>query len=139
VIPLHDLIFMETLGEGEFGQVRKATIRDNNPLAGRVVAIKSGKSGQNLLDEFTVQREVDHVNVIKMLGVSFAADGRVLIVMEFAENGSLRDYLRASRGILAVSRSVGSFTAATSGATTITTDEPRKGEAVKVKCEDRHA
>ena len=35
-----------------------------------------------------------------MLGVCTSKGGPVCIIMEFAENGSLRDYLRQSRGIV---------------------------------------
>ena len=45
-------------------------------------------------------KDVNHPNVIGAFGVCTSKGGPVCIVMEFAENGSLRDYLRHSRGIV---------------------------------------
>ena len=45
-------------------------------------------------------KDVNHPNVIGAFGVCTSKGGPVCIIMEFAENGSLRDYLRQSRGIV---------------------------------------
>ena len=45
-------------------------------------------------------KDVNHPNVVGAFGVCTSKGGPVCIIMEFAENGSLRDYLRQSRGIV---------------------------------------
>ena len=53
----------------------------------------------NLLAEFNVLKDLRHPNVISVMGVCTSSGGPVCIIMEHAEHGSLRDYLRKSRGI----------------------------------------
>ena len=52
---------------------------------------------QDLLSEYSLLKEVDHPNVIKLLGACTDRRGPFYLIMEFAEHGSLRNYLRRSR------------------------------------------
>lgn len=70
-----NLLFENLLGEGEFGKVVRAQAWS---IAGRdgysTVAVKmlkdnaSTQDAQDLLQELQTLKEVDHVNVIKLLG-----------------------------------------------------------------------
>jgi proto-oncogene tyrosine-protein kinase Ret len=44
----------------------------------------------DLLSEFSLLKEVDHPNVIKLLGACTSKGGPLCIIMEFAQHGSLR-------------------------------------------------
>jgi proto-oncogene tyrosine-protein kinase Ret len=52
---------------------------------------------KDLLSEYSLMKEVDHPNVIKLLGACTDRRGPIFLIMEFAKHGSLRNYLRRSR------------------------------------------
>ena len=92
-----------TLGEGEFGKVVKGYARnivDSKEVT--TVAVKMLKNGANsvelfaLLSEFQLLQEVNHPNVIRLLGACTRSESP-LIIIEYCEYGSLRNYLRLSR------------------------------------------
>lgn len=106
------------LGEGEFGQVMRATVTSVTGIGGhRVVAAKMAKTAPtminrgdigetispelaDLLSEFHLLKDVSHPNVIKLLGACTDVSGPFLLILEYCEHGSLRNYLRRSRLIL---------------------------------------
>ncbi|XP_046644788.1 proto-oncogene tyrosine-protein kinase receptor Ret-like [Daphnia pulicaria] len=106
------------LGEGEFGQVMRATVTSVTGIGGhRVVAAKMAKTAStmisrgdigetispelaDLLSEFHLLKDVSHPNVIKLLGACTDVSGPFLLILEYCEHGSLRNYLRRSRLIL---------------------------------------
>ncbi|OQR79994.1 proto-oncogene tyrosine-protein kinase receptor Ret-like [Tropilaelaps mercedesae] len=101
-----NLLFENLLGEGEFGKVVRAQAWS---IAGRdgysTVAVKmlkdnaSVQDAQDLLQELQTLKEVDHVNVIKLLGACTSRDGPLYVIVEYCEFGSLRSYLRRCRNI----------------------------------------
>ena len=102
--PRKRLILEETLGEGEFGRVVLGKALDLTGSGYTKVAVKMLKSHysayelQDLLTEYSLLKEVDHPNVIKLLGACIDKAGPILLIMEFAEHGSLRSYLHLCRG-----------------------------------------
>ena len=52
---------------------------------------------QDLVSEYSLLKEVDHPNVIKLIGACTDRRGPFYLIMEFANYGSLRNYLRRSR------------------------------------------
>jgi serine/threonine protein kinase len=48
---------------------------------------------QDLLSEYSLLKEVDHPNVIKLLGACTDRRGPLYIIMEYAKHGSLRSDL----------------------------------------------
>ena len=102
--PRKRLILEETLGEGEFGRVVLGKALDLTGSGYTKVAVKMLKSHysayelQDLLTEYSLLKEVDHPNVIKLLGACIDKAGPILLIMEFAEHGSLRSYLHQCRG-----------------------------------------
>lgn len=117
-IPRKWLIIDKTpLGEGEFGQVMRATVTSVTGISGhRLVAAKMAKTtgsigrtdqGEtmspelvDLMSEFHLLKDISHPNVIKLLGACTDGSGPFLLLLEYCEHGSLRNYLRRSRLIL---------------------------------------
>ena len=58
-------------------------LKDTEPASGR-------SCRQEFMAEFSLLKQVDHHNVIKLLGACTTGDGPCYIIMEFAEFGSLR-------------------------------------------------
>ncbi|CAG8506583.1 3287_t:CDS:2 [Cetraspora pellucida] len=81
------------IGTGGFGQVYRANYKDANML----VALKSYEVGSNLkeiVNEIKIQKTVDiHDNIIRFLGVTKQEGDNYLLVLQWASNGTLRDYL----------------------------------------------
>ena len=94
--PRKKLILEETLGEGEFGRVVSGKALDLVGSGYTRVAVKMLKAHystcelQDLLTEYSLLKEVDHPNVIKLLGACTDRAGPILLIMEFAQYGSLR-------------------------------------------------
>ena len=97
--PREKLILGETLGEGAFGKVVKARAIG---LENQVVAVKMLKEGHTDQEMIDLVSEMDmmkmigrqrHPNVINLLKVC-TQDGPLLVVVEFADKGNLREYLR---------------------------------------------
>ncbi|KAK8501324.1 hypothetical protein V6N11_057409 [Hibiscus sabdariffa] len=86
------------IGEGGFGTVYKALLD-----SGQVVAIKRAKKEhiEKLQTEFSSEVEllanIDHRNLVKLLGYVNSGDER-LIITEYVPNGTLRDHLDGQRG-----------------------------------------
>ncbi|GJQ71371.1 hypothetical protein Trydic_g11101 [Trypoxylus dichotomus] len=104
--PRNQLIIEQTLGEGEFGRVLRARAKDIAGQSGyTTVAVKTLKEDaregelNDLLSEYELLKEVSHPNVIRLLGASTMPGGPVYLIIEFAQYGSLRSYLRRSRQI----------------------------------------
>ncbi|KAH9520000.1 hypothetical protein Btru_071453 [Bulinus truncatus] len=97
------LTLEHVIGEGEFGQVVRAQAFMLNGQEGNsVVAVKmlkpdaSGAEYQDLVSEFQLLKEVDHPNVIKLLGVC-TQKGPLYVIVEYCELGSLRSFLRSAK------------------------------------------
>ncbi|XP_023220947.1 uncharacterized protein LOC111622754 isoform X2 [Centruroides sculpturatus] len=102
--PRKNLKLEQTLGEGEFGKVMKARAWGiNGTQEHTTVAVKMLKTNgtiieqQDLLSEFNMLKEISHPNVIRLLGACTQKGGPLYIIVEYAEHGSLRSYLRNRR------------------------------------------
>ncbi|XP_046608465.1 proto-oncogene tyrosine-protein kinase receptor Ret isoform X2 [Neodiprion virginianus] len=102
--PRCQLAIEQVLGEGEFGRVLRARAIDIGGWPGpTTVAVKTLKEGAcaselaDLLSEYQLLKEAQHPNVIRLLGACTSPGGPVYLIIEFAEFGSLRNYLRRSR------------------------------------------
>ncbi|XP_041092061.1 NUAK family SNF1-like kinase 2 [Polyodon spathula] len=91
----HRYEFLETLGKGTYGKVKKAVER-----SGRVVAIKSIrkekiKDEQDLIHirrEIEIMSSLSHPHIITINEV-FENKHKIVIVMEYASKGDLYDYI----------------------------------------------
>lgn len=98
------LILGKPLGEGAFGQVVKAEAYGLGDKDGpQVVAVKMLKDGHtdsemaDLVSEMEVMKTIGkHINIINLLGCC-TQDGPLLVIVEYAAHGNLRDYLRSHR------------------------------------------
>lgn len=87
------------IGLGNFGTVYKAKLRD-----GSIIAVKRATKnmhGGNLSEEFRSEiqmlSKVEHLNLVKFLGYVEYDDER-LILVEYVNNGTLRQHLDGSQG-----------------------------------------
>ncbi|ODM86552.1 Proto-oncogene tyrosine-protein kinase receptor Ret [Orchesella cincta] len=111
-----DLTLEHVLGEGQFGRVLKGKLRGHSEKYVRrrraypcgcedveslkVDAAEGSKSlWQEFMAEFSLLKQVDHPNVIKLLGACTTTGGPPYIVMEYAEYGALRSFLRKCRRV----------------------------------------
>lgn len=91
----HRYEFLETLGKGTYGKVKKA-----RESSGRLVAIKSIrkdkiKDEQDLLHirrEIEIMSSLNHPHIIAIHEV-FENSSKIVIVMEYASGGDLYDYI----------------------------------------------
>ncbi|POG60690.1 kinase-like domain-containing protein, partial [Rhizophagus irregularis DAOM 181602=DAOM 197198] len=82
----------EEINNGSFGKVLRANRKDSDT----VMAIKYpfSLSIKEIINELKMQREVDyHANIIRFYGIS-KFKNQYLLVMEYADCGSLQSYLR---------------------------------------------
>ncbi|KAM0734995.1 Proto-oncogene tyrosine-protein kinase receptor Ret [Formica fusca] len=106
----------QVLGEGEFGRVLRAKAMNIGGMPGpTTVAVKTLKEDAcaselaDLLSEYQLLKEAQHPNVIRLLGACTMPPGApVYLIIEFAEFGSLRNYLRRSRHLESEDRIPGS-------------------------------
>ncbi|XP_018632683.1 wall-associated receptor kinase-like 20 isoform X2 [Nicotiana tomentosiformis] len=80
------------LGHGGFGEVYKGELRD-----GTIVAVKSAKVGnvkstEQVLNEVEILSQVNHRNLVKILGCCVEAE-QPLMIYEYISNGTLHDHL----------------------------------------------
>ncbi|XP_022058822.1 NUAK family SNF1-like kinase 2 [Acanthochromis polyacanthus] len=97
----HRYEFLETLGKGTYGKVKKAKER-----SGRLVAVKSIRK-EKIKDEqdlVHIRREIEimsslcHPHIITIYEV-FENKDKIVIVMEYASRGDLYDYICDKRNI----------------------------------------
>ncbi|XP_067673699.1 proto-oncogene tyrosine-protein kinase receptor Ret-like isoform X2 [Haliotis asinina] len=101
--PREHLHLQQTLGEGEFGQVVQAmawAIYGDDKYA--TVAVKMLKTDatvaeyQDLWSELNLLKEVNHPNVIRLLGAC-TQNGPFYVIVEYCKHGCLKNYLRSAR------------------------------------------
>jgi serine/threonine protein kinase len=94
----------KSLGEGAFGKVVMAEAKGlvNNGLTS-IVAVKMLKEGhtdtdvKDLVCEMEVMKMIGkHINIINLLGCC-CQNGPLLVIVEYAPHGNLRDFLRKHR------------------------------------------
>ena len=102
--PRDQLTIGKTLGEGAFGKVLQAeALGLRQPGLPSVVAVKMLKEGHTDTEMIDLVSEMDmmkvigrHINIINLLGAC-TQDGPLYVIVEFAEHGNLRDFLRKHR------------------------------------------
>ena len=94
------LSFKDKLGEGAFGFVSKAELKNPDGYV-TLVAVKMLKEGhtdndvKDLVKEIQIMKTIGkHENIINLLGVCTQPVGHPLyVIVEYAKHGNLRNYL----------------------------------------------
>lgn len=90
-IDYHDLLIKDTIGQGGFGKVYRGKWNRNN-VAIKEAYKQSVDMNQAIIKEANIHFNLNHPNIIRMFGIS-KKNGKILLVMEYARGGSLRDIL----------------------------------------------
>ncbi|XP_054159070.1 hepatocyte growth factor receptor-like [Oppia nitens] len=96
------------LGMGEFGKVYKALLFDqqiHNEIQVAAKTLKKSKINdmnaiKTFLKESLIMKDFNHLNVLKLIGVSFELNGEPIIVLPFMANGDLLSYIRNDNNYL---------------------------------------
>lgn len=98
-IPKDRLIFGRVLGQGAFGRVLEAEIRNDSSVEGKKVAVKMLKGDADseqrraLMSEIKILIHVGrHLNIVNLIGASTVnfARGELLVLVEFCQHGKER-------------------------------------------------
>ncbi|KAL7240380.1 hypothetical protein ACSBR2_006099 [Camellia fascicularis] len=79
--------FKQKLGQGGFGGVYKGKLKNDSPIAVKVLNESKG-NGEEFINEVTSISGTSHVNIVSLLGFCFEGHRRALIY-QFMPNGSL--------------------------------------------------
>ncbi|CAK8539823.1 unnamed protein product [Lathyrus sativus] len=84
-----DAIMEATMNLSENCKIGESVYKAN--IDGRVLAVKKIKKDAS--EELKILQKVNHGNLVKLMGVSSDNDGNCFLVYEYAENGSLDEWL----------------------------------------------
>ena len=87
------------LGRGNFAEVQQVLVRKPDEPEMLCAAKKARRSHiliDDMLDELEIHLQLaeKHENIVNLIGVCSSSDGPFYIIVEYCENGSLKDYLR---------------------------------------------
>lgn len=101
LIEMNQLELLETLGQGYYGEVRRALLTRWSGLEKEVVAVKQLKTAsesaghQDLLREISIMKKLQHKNIVEIKGV--VEDPKTLLVMEYVPFGSMLVYIKTQK------------------------------------------
>ncbi|KQK03241.1 putative serine/threonine-protein kinase [Brachypodium distachyon] len=84
------------IGQGGFGAVYKGTLRDGSDVAVKVLSASSRQGIKEFLTEIHVIADVDHPNLVDLLGCCAHGDRHRILVYDLLPNGSLHRALLSS-------------------------------------------
>ncbi|RDY12377.1 Serine/threonine receptor-like kinase NFP, partial [Mucuna pruriens] len=84
-----DAIIEGTMNLSEQCKIGESVYKAN--IEGKVLAVKRFK--EDVTEELKILQKVNHGNLVKLMGVSSDNDGNCFVVYEYAENGSLDEWL----------------------------------------------
>ena len=93
-----EIVFLNVIGYGSFGDVWSAAYRDQI-VAVKVLKIKADdctdEQLQDFNDESELLRSIFHANIVQFIGTGMNVEGKPFIVLEYMERGSVRNELDA--------------------------------------------
>ncbi|KAB2600605.1 G-type lectin S-receptor-like serine/threonine-protein kinase [Pyrus ussuriensis x Pyrus communis] len=87
-----DFSFARRLGEGGFGPVYKGVLPDGQQVAVKRLARHSGQGLEEFMNEITLIAELQHSNLVRLLGCCIQGEEKILIY-EYLTNTSLDAFL----------------------------------------------
>nr|KYP66704.1 putative LRR receptor-like serine/threonine-protein kinase At1g56130 family [Cajanus cajan] len=84
-----NVIMEGTMNLSEQCKIGESVYKAN--IEGKVLAIKRFK--EDVVEQLKILQKVNHGNLVKLMGVSSDNDGNCFVVYEYAENGSLDEWL----------------------------------------------
>lgn len=86
-----DIIMEATMNLNEQCKIGESVYKGK--IDGLVLAVKNVKEKVTVTEELMILQKVNHTNLVKLIGVSSGYDGNHFLVYEYAENGSLYNWL----------------------------------------------
>lgn len=80
------------LGIGGFGEVYKGELQNRTIVAVKSAKVGNIKSTQQVLNEVSILSQVNHKNLVRLLGCCVEAE-QPLLIYEYISNGTLHDHL----------------------------------------------
>lgn len=80
------------LGSGGFGEVYKGELQDGTMVAVKKARVGNLKSTQQVLNEVAILSQVNHKNLVRLLGCCVESE-QPLMIYEYISNGTLYDHL----------------------------------------------
>ncbi|XP_031269854.1 LOW QUALITY PROTEIN: wall-associated receptor kinase-like 20 [Pistacia vera] len=81
------------LGSGGFGEVYKGELQDGTVVAVKAAKVGNIKSTQQVLNELGILSQVNHKNLVRLLGCCVEAE-QPLMIYDYISNGTLFDHLQ---------------------------------------------
>ncbi|WCJ40744.1 Protein kinase family protein [Euphorbia peplus] len=91
------------IGSGGFGEVYKGTLDDGTVVAIKCAKLGNPKGGNQILNEVRILCQVNHRNLVRMLGCCVELEEPIL-VYEFVQNGTLLDHLSGKSKLSLIDR-----------------------------------
>ncbi|XP_042476572.1 wall-associated receptor kinase-like 20 [Macadamia integrifolia] len=85
------------LGSGGFGEVYRGELQDGTSVAIKAAKVGNIKSTQQVLNEVGILSQVNHKNLVRLLGCCVEVE-QPLMIYEYVSNGTLHGHLRGKRG-----------------------------------------
>jgi serine/threonine protein kinase len=80
------------LGSGGFGEVYKGELQNGTIVAVKKARVGNLKSTQQVLNEVSILSQVNHKNLVRLLGCCVESE-QPLMIYEYISNGTLYDHL----------------------------------------------
>ncbi|CAG8663055.1 24286_t:CDS:2 [Gigaspora margarita] len=99
---MNDFEIVRQIGKGKYGHVYLAIYKASGYIVALKILLKQELQHEKLLKqlkrEVEIQGNLDHPNILKLYG-SFQDDNHIVMILEFAQYGTLYDFLKRSQRI----------------------------------------